>query len=129
MVREGISNHMRDVCMCVDVCHPNEGVTCGLYGQDVSVYFVITSTLQKNLWDMSFIFIQGVNGVSLDFAFGYPASPSQSGSVALIRPERTSGIVVNNASVHDSGQYMCTIKNFANTWSMTLNQTLQLCGR
>jgi hypothetical protein len=118
--------------MCVDVCHPNDSITCGVYGRSVSVYFVITPTLQMNLSDTYWVAIQGDKGLSFGFPFGNPVSQAQPGNVVSIHPERMCGFVVNSASVNDSGQYLCTIKHFAigYTWSVTLNQqTLQLCGR
>jgi hypothetical protein len=116
--------------MCVDVCYPNEGVTCGVYGQDVSVYFFITPMQKMNYTDDDSVQIQGVNGVSFSLPFGNPVSQAQRSNVIAIRPEHTCGIVVNSTTVHDSGQYMCTITHTGNiTWSVTLNQTLQICGR
>jgi hypothetical protein len=115
--------------MCVDVCHPNDSITCGVYGHNVSVYFVITPMLQINMSDSDIVQIQGNNGVSFAFPFGSPVSQAQSDNVALIHPERTCGIVVNSATVHDSGQYMCKITHYVVVTVATLKQTLQLCGR
>jgi hypothetical protein len=116
--------------MCVDVCYPNEGVTCGVYGQDVSLYFVITPMLQMNLSDSDFVQIQGLNVTSFYFLFGFPVTSFQFGNFVPIRPERTCGVVVNNTTVRDSGQYVCTLTHSAlNTLSVTLKQTLHLCSR
>jgi hypothetical protein len=119
------------VCMCVDVCHPNESVTCGVYGQNVSVYFVITPALQMNLSDTHWVDIRGNNGINFSFYFGNPVTQVQLGNVMPIHPECTCGIVVNNASGHDSGQYVCTVTLLSPvvTIVVTSKQTLQLCGR
>jgi hypothetical protein len=119
---------MKIVCVCVDVCYLTESITCGLYGQDVSMYFVTPPTY----FDLAFsATIQAVSGVSFEFSLFYPESQAHSGNVMLIHPENTCGIVVNNATVHDLGRCTCTIRTAGMRpfWSMTLNQTLQLCGR
>jgi hypothetical protein len=117
--------------MCVDVCHPNESITCGVYGRSVSMYFVIGPMLQMNLSDVDDLQIQGVNFDSFYVLFGFPVSSYQFDNFELIHPERTCGIIVNSATVNKSGQYMCTIEHFAarNNWRVMLKQTLQLCGR
>jgi hypothetical protein len=119
--------------LCVDVCHPTESVTCGIYGQDVSVYFVITPTLQMNIIDYDIVQMREVDGDNFHLFFGNPVTSYQFGHFVLLHPERTCGFIVNNATVNDSGQYLCIIKHFAlgigYTWRVTLQQTLQLCGR